>query len=72
MMCSLRINIKILIEIIPVETLTDVLQTALVGEGKEELLRKLKAMRPPKIIGKVELESERKIQTPLKSEEGKN
>ena len=63
---------KTLIEIIPVETLTDVLQTALVGEGKEELLRKLKEMRPPKIIGKVELESERKIKTPLKSEEGKN
>jgi ATP-dependent Lon protease len=63
---------KTLIEIIPVETLTDVLQTALVGEGKEELLRKLKAMRPPKIIGKVELETERKLQTPLKSEEGKN
>jgi ATP-dependent Lon protease len=63
---------KTLIEIIPVETLTDVLQTALVGEGKEELLRKLKAMRPPKIIGKVELESERKLQTPLKSQEEKN
>jgi Lon-like ATP-dependent protease len=47
---------KTLIEIIPVETLTDVLKTALVGEGKEELLRKLKEMRPPKIIGKVELE----------------
>jgi ATP-dependent Lon protease len=56
---------KTLIKIIPVETLTDVLQTALVGEGKEELLRKLKAMRPPKIIGKVELESERKVQSPL-------
>jgi Lon-like ATP-dependent protease len=62
---------KTIIEIIPVETLTDVLQTALVGEGKEELLRKLKAMRPPKVIGKVELESERKIRTPLKSEDGK-
>jgi len=47
---------KKIIEIIPVETLTDVLQTALVGNGKEELLRKLKEMRPPKIIGKVELE----------------
>jgi Lon-like ATP-dependent protease len=53
---------KKIIEIIPVETLTDVLQTALVGNGKEELLRKLKEMRPPKIIGKVELESERKTQ----------
>jgi Lon-like ATP-dependent protease len=62
---------KEIIEIIPVETLTDVLQTALVGEGKEELLRKLKTMRPPKIIGKVELESERKIQAPRSSEEKK-
>ena len=59
---------KDLIEIIPVETLTDVLQTALVGEGKEELLRKLKAMRPPKIIGKVEVETERKAQLPQSSE----
>jgi len=53
---------KKIIEIIPVETLTDVLQNALVGNGKEDLLRKLKEMRPPKIIGKVELESERKKQ----------
>lgn len=61
---------KKIIEIIPVETLTDVLQTALVGNGKDELLRKLKEMRPPKIIGKVELESERKTQTcSLQSEE---
>jgi Lon-like ATP-dependent protease len=62
---------KKIIEIIPVETLTDVLQTALVGEGKEDLLKRLKAMRPPKIIGKVEMESERKISGPLKSEEKK-
>jgi Lon-like ATP-dependent protease len=48
------------IEIVPVETLSDVLENALVGEGKEELLRKLKAMRPLRIVGKVELESERK------------
>jgi len=48
------------IEIIPVETLNDVLKNALVGEGKEELLKKLKAMRPLKIVGKVELESEKK------------
>jgi len=57
------------IQIIPVETLSDVLENALVGEGKEELLRKLKEMRPPKIIGKVESESERIIRTPIKSEE---
>jgi Lon-like ATP-dependent protease len=55
------------IEIVPVETLSDVLENALTGEGKEELLRKLKAMRPPKITGKVELESEKK--TRLKPEE---
>jgi Lon-like ATP-dependent protease len=47
------------IEIIPVETLTDVLQHALVGEGKEKLLEKLAAMHPPMILGKVELESEK-------------
>jgi Lon-like ATP-dependent protease len=62
---------KEIIEIIPVETLTDVLQTALVGEGKEELLRKLKIMRPPKIIGKVESETERGIPVPRSSEEKK-
>jgi len=48
------------IEIIPVETLNDVLENALIGEGKEELLRKLKAMRHLKIVGKVELDSEKK------------
>jgi ATP-dependent Lon protease len=48
------------VKIIPVETLTDVLENALIGEGKEELLSKLKAMRPLKIVGKVELESEKK------------
>ena len=58
------------IKIIPVETLNDVLENALVGEGKEELLRKLKAMRPLKIVGKVELESEKKkTDTHLKSVE---
>jgi len=56
------------IEIIPVETLSDVLENALVGEGKEELLRKLKTMRPPKIVGKVELESEKRTTSHLKSE----
>ncbi|MFH1100884.1 MAG: ATP-dependent protease LonB [Methanobacteriota archaeon] len=47
------------IEIIPVETLNDVLQHALIGEGKDKLLEKLKAMRPPMVVGKVELESEK-------------
>jgi Lon-like ATP-dependent protease len=56
---------KEIVEIIPVETLIDVLQTALVGAGKEDLLRKLKEMRPPKIIGKVELETDHKKHTAL-------
>ncbi|KAA0007158.1 MAG: ATP-dependent protease LonB [Thermoplasmata archaeon] len=48
------------IEIIPVETLKDVLENALMGKGKKELLQKIAQMRPPKVSGKVELESERK------------
>lgn len=56
------------IEIVPVETLSDVLENALIGEGKEELLRKLKTMRPPKIVGKVELESEKRATSHLTSE----
>jgi Lon-like ATP-dependent protease len=56
------------IEIVPVETLSDVLENALIGEGKEELLRKLKTMRPPKIVGKVELESEKRAASHLTSE----
>lgn len=54
-------NYKDKITIIPVETLTDVIDQALIGEGKEELVRKLKNMKPPKITGKIELESEKKI-----------
>ncbi|HEB37623.1 MAG TPA: ATP-dependent protease LonB [Thermoplasmatales archaeon] len=48
------------IEIIPVETLKDVLENALIGKGKKELLKKLSEMRPPKVAAKVELESEQK------------
>ena len=59
------------IEIVPVETLSDVLENALTGEGKEELLRKLKTMRPPKIVGKAELEFEKKATSHLKSEGSK-
>jgi len=49
------------IKVIPVETLIDVIENALKGEGKQELLKKLKAMKPLKITGKVELDSEKKI-----------
>jgi len=58
------------IEIVPVETLTDVLENALAGEGKEQLLKKLRAMRPPKIMGKVELESEKTKPVPTPSAVG--
>jgi Lon-like ATP-dependent protease len=49
------------IKVIPVETLTDVIENALKGDGKQELLKKLKAMKPLKVTGKVELDSEKKI-----------
>jgi Lon-like ATP-dependent protease len=49
------------VEVIPVETLTDVIENALIGEGKQELLKKLRAMKPLKITAKVELESEKNI-----------
>lgn len=62
---------KQIVEIIPVETLNDVLENALVGKGKKQLLEKLRAMRPLKITGKVELESEKKVQPQLKSEKQK-
>lgn len=55
------------IEIVPVETLADVMENALTGEGKEELLKKLKTMRPPKIMGKIELESEKKKTSIIKT-----
>ncbi|MCD6237531.1 MAG: ATP-dependent protease LonB [Thermoplasmata archaeon] len=48
------------IKIIPVETLKDVLENALIGKGKKELLKKLSEMRPPKVSAKMELESEQK------------
>ncbi len=62
---------KDIVEIVPVETLIDVLENALVGNGKDDLLKKLRAMRPLKITGKVELESEKKVTPQLKSEKTK-
>jgi Lon-like ATP-dependent protease len=52
------------IKVVPVETLSEVIDNALVGPGKEELLKKLQQMKPPIITGKVELESEKKITFP--------
>ncbi|UCH72019.1 MAG: ATP-dependent protease LonB, partial [Thermoplasmatales archaeon] len=52
---------KEMIEVVPVETLIDVIENALTGEGKKELLKKLKRMKPARVTGKVELESEKKI-----------
>jgi len=54
---------KSLVEVIPVETLPEVIDNALVGTGKESLLKKLKAMKPLRVSGKIELESEKKITT---------
>ncbi|HEC89932.1 MAG: ATP-dependent protease LonB [Thermoplasmata archaeon] len=51
------------IEIVPVETLTEVIEHALSGPGKEELLEKLRFLKPPKVTGKVESEMEKKIET---------
>ena len=55
---------KEVVKVVPVETLNDVIEHALVGEGKKKLLKKLKDMKPPKVSGKVELESEKKIISP--------
>lgn len=48
------------IEIIPVETLKDVLENALVGRGKAKLLKRLETLQPS-VISKVDLESERAV-----------
>lgn len=49
------------IEIIPVETLKDVLEKSLVGKGKRRLLKKLEDIQPS-AMSKVELESEKKVE----------
>jgi len=54
---SFKENIKI----IPVETLPEVIEHALRGKGKEQLLKKLKTMKPLPVSAKVELESEKKM-----------
>jgi len=42
------------IKVIPVENLPEVIDHALVGKGKEELLKKLRSMKPPQISGRVD------------------
>ena len=49
------------VEVIPVSTLTEVIDNALEGPGKKDLLRKLKEMKPLDVTAKVELESESKV-----------
>ena len=49
------------VKIIPVETLTDVIDNALEGEGKQALLKKLKTLKPLRITAKVELDSEKSM-----------
>lgn len=60
------------IEIIPVETLPEVINKALIGSGKQELLKKLKAMKPLRVSGKIELESEEKLKTTHSTADSKN
>jgi len=48
------------IKVVAVGTLPEVIDHALVGEGKEELLRKLRSMKPPQISGRVDNGSEPK------------
>ncbi len=45
---------KDIIKIVPIETLPEVIEHALIGPGKEELLKKLKELKPLKISGPVE------------------
>ena len=59
------------IEIIPVGTLLEVIEHALVGEGKQQLLKKLKSMKPLNVTAKIELKSEENISTPIKRQETK-
>lgn len=42
------------IKVIPVENLPEVIDHALIGEGKNELLKKLRSMKPPKVTGRVD------------------
>lgn len=46
------------IKIIPVETLRDVLENALAGKGKKNLLKKLERLQPS-VVSKVDLDSEK-------------
>jgi len=52
------------VKVVPVETLSEVITHALTGPGKEELLKKLRDMKPPKVGGKVDLESEKNMTLP--------
>ena len=42
------------IEVIPVQTLPEVIDHALSGPGKDELLKKLRAMKPLRIVGRID------------------
>ena len=42
------------IKVVPVGTLPEVIDHALIGEGKEDLLQKLRSMKPPQISGRVD------------------
>jgi Lon-like ATP-dependent protease len=56
------------ITVIPVATLPEVIEHALVGPRKEELLRKLKEMKPLEITGPIESSATNKDHTPSTTE----
>lgn len=49
------------VKVIAVETLPEVIEHALIGKGKKNLMKKLKNMKPLQVSGKVELESEEEL-----------
>ncbi len=52
------------VEVIPVSTLPEVIDCALVeGKAKKELLKKLRALKPPEVSAKIDLESEKDIKS---------
>ena len=47
-------NFKDQVEVVPVETIIEVVDHSLTGKGKTELLKKLTMLKPPKVSGKIE------------------
>ncbi|MEF8878977.1 MAG: ATP-dependent protease LonB [Candidatus Thermoplasmatota archaeon] len=59
------------VEVIPVETLTDVVEHAFAEPGKSTLVKKFKKMKPLNVSGKVDLESEEEMESEKDFRKGK-